>query len=195
MLKSLPSIERERINIERHYNLSENIYLLLMTKRTEAGIIAAGNVSDAKIVEPAIIQSGVLVSPNKTQNNLFAFLIGIFLPLSVFTLIELFYTKITGSIDIINNTKIPYLGFIVKNNTGFDMIVNEKPKSRISESIRSIKSNIEFILPKNDYIKSGKTILFTYRFTNKWRGKTFCFKIMRKILQPLMLFQEKKQLL
>ena len=44
-----------------------------MTKRTEAGIIAAGNVSDAKIVEPAIIQSGVLVSPNKTQNNLFAF--------------------------------------------------------------------------------------------------------------------------
>tara|TARA_B100000963_G_scaffold126983_1_gene110820 strand:- start:5685 stop:8006 length:2322 start_codon:yes stop_codon:yes gene_type:complete len=171
MLKSLPSIERERINIERHYNLSENIYLLLMTKRTEAGIIAAGNVSDAKIVEPAIIQSGVLVSPNKTQNNLFAFLIGIFLPLTVFTLIELFYTKITGSIDIINNTRIPYLGFIVKNNTGFDMIVNEKPKSRISESIRSIKSNIEFILPKNDL---GKTILFTSSISGE--GKTFCAK-------------------
>ena len=171
MLKSLPSVERERINIERHYNLSENIYLLLMTKRTEAGIIGAGNVSDAKIVEPAIIQSGILVSPNRRQNNLFAFLIGVFFPLTVFTLIELFYTKITGSIDIINNTKIPYLGFIIKNNTGFDMIVNEKPKSRISESIRSIKSNIEFILPKNDL---GKTILFTSSISGE--GKTFCAK-------------------
>ena len=66
MLKSLPSIEK-KINIERHYNLSENIYLLLMTKRTEAAFIAAGNVSDAKIVEPAIIQSGVLVSPIKLK--------------------------------------------------------------------------------------------------------------------------------
>ena len=70
MLKSLPSVERELVNIERHYDLSENIYMLLMTKRTEAGILSAGNVSDAKIVEPAIIQSGVLVSPNKSQNNL-----------------------------------------------------------------------------------------------------------------------------
>ena len=51
------------------------------------------------------------------------------------------------------------------------MIVNEKPKSRISESIRSIKSNIEFILPKNDL---GKTILFTSSISGE--GKTFCAK-------------------
>ena len=62
------------------------------------------------------------------------------------------------------------------------MIVNEKPKSRISKSIRIIKSNIEFIFTKNDL---GKTILFTSSMMAK--GKTF----VRKILQPLMLFQEK----
>ena len=33
MLKTLPSVERELINIKRHYDLSENIYLLLMTKK------------------------------------------------------------------------------------------------------------------------------------------------------------------
>ena len=96
MLKSLPSVERELINIERHYDLSENIYLLLMTKRTEAGVLSAGNVSDAKVVEPAIIQSGVLVSPNKTQNNLIALLIGIFLPLTVLTLLSYFTLKSRG---------------------------------------------------------------------------------------------------
>ena len=171
MLKSLPSVERELINIERHYDLSENIYLLLMTKRTEAGVLSAGNVSDAKVVEPAIIQSGVLVSPNKTQNNLIALLIGIFLPLTVLTLIELFYTKITGPGDIENNSSIPYLGYVASNNTGFDLIVNEKPKSRVTESFRNIKSNIEFILPKN---KLGKTILFTSSISGE--GKTICSK-------------------
>ena len=75
-----------------------------MTKRTEAGILSAGNIVDAKVVEPAIIQSGVLISPNKTQNNLIALLLGIFLPLTVLTLFELFYTKITGPSDIENNS-------------------------------------------------------------------------------------------
>ena len=169
MLKTLPSVERELINIERHYDLSENIYLLLMTKRTEAGILSAGNVSDAKVVEPAIIQSGVLVSPNKSQNNILALLIGIFLPFTVFTLIELFYTKITGPGDIEKNSNIPYLGYIASNNTGFDLIVNEKPKSRITESFRNIRSNIEFILPKH---KKAKTMLFTSSISGE--GKTFC---------------------
>ncbi len=169
MLKSLPSVERELINIKRHYDLSENIYLLLMTKRTEAGILSAGNISDAKVVEPAITQSGVLISPNKTQNNLIALLIGIFLPFTVFTIIELFYTKISDSSYIENNSNIPYLGFVSSNVTGFQMIVNEKPKSRISESFRSIKSNIEFIIPKQN---KAKSLLFTSSISGE--GKTFC---------------------
>ena len=98
-------------------------------------------------------------------------MIGIFLPLTVLTLIELFYTKITGPGDIENNSSIPYLGYVASNNTGFDLIVNEKPKSRVTESFRNIKSNIEFILPKN---KLGKTILFTSSISGE--GKTICSK-------------------
>ena len=52
-----------------------------MTKKTEAGILSAGNVPDAKIIEPAIIQSGVIVSPNRSQNNIFAFLLEYSYPL------------------------------------------------------------------------------------------------------------------
>ena len=130
MLKSLPSVERELVNIERHYELSENIYLLLMTKRTEAGILSAGNVSNIKIVEPAIIQSGILISPNKKQNKILALLLGIFLPITVFTLIELFYTKISEPIEIEKNSRIPYLGYITTNKECFDLIVNQKLKNQ-----------------------------------------------------------------
>ena len=176
MLKTLPSVERELINIKRHYDLSENIYLLLMTKKTEAGILSAGNVPDAKIIEPAIIQSGVIVSPNRSQNNIFAFFIGIFLPLTVLTIIELLKNKITSPLEIEKKSKIPYLGFISRNNSGFDMIVNEKPKSRIAESFRNIRSNIEFIIPKNNY---GKIILLTSSISGE--GKTFCAKNLASI--------------
>jgi len=171
MLKTLPSVERELVNIKRHYDLSENIYLLLMTKKTEAGILSAGNVSDAKIIEPAIIQSGIVVSPNRSQNNLFAFFVGIFLPLTVLTIIELLNNKITSPLEIEKKSSIPYLGFITCNNSGFDLIVNEKPKSRIAESFRNIRSNIEFIIPRNN---NGKVILLTSSISGE--GKTFCAK-------------------
>ena len=171
MLKSLPSVERELVNIERHYELSENIYLLLMTKRTEAGILSAGNVSNIKIVEPAIIQSGILISPNKKQNKILALLLGIFLPITVFTLIELFYTKISEPIEIEKNSRIPYLGYITTNKECFDLIVNQKLKSRITESFRNVKSNIEFLLSET---KSAKTLLFTSSVSGE--GKTFCAK-------------------
>ena len=47
-LNSLPQVERELININRVYDLSENIYLFLMQKRAEAGISGASNIPDAK---------------------------------------------------------------------------------------------------------------------------------------------------
>ena len=171
MLKTLPSVERELINIKRHYDLSENIYLLLMTKKTEAGILSAGNVPDAKIIEPAIVQSGIIVSPNKSQNNLFAFFIGILFPLLIFIIKELLNNKIVSPLEIESKTKIPYLGFVSTSNSGFEMIVNEKPKSRIAESFRNIRSNIEFIVPKDN---CGKVILVTSSISGE--GKTFCVK-------------------
>ena len=68
-------------------------------------------------------------------------------------------------------TQIPFLGYIVSNSTGFDLIVQKKPKSIIAESFRNIRSNIEFILPKHE---DGKVILFTSSISGE--GKTFCVK-------------------
>ena len=51
------------------------------------------------------------------------------------------------------------------------MIVNEKPKSRIAESFRNIRSNIEFIVTKDN---CGKVILVTSSISGE--GKTFCAK-------------------
>ncbi|MGC6490310.1 MAG: polysaccharide biosynthesis tyrosine autokinase [Flavobacteriales bacterium] len=171
LLSSLPSVERKLVNIKRHYDLSESVYLLLLTKRTEAGIIAAGNVSDASIVEPSISQSAILIAPNSSQNIVLAIILGLFTPLTVFTLLQVFYSKISNPSEVQQFSNIPYLGHVANNISGYDLIVNDRPKSMIAESFRNVKSNIEFILPKT---KEGKVLLFTSSISGE--GKTFCAK-------------------
>ncbi len=171
-LNSLPKVERELININRVYDLSESIYLFLMQKRAEAGISGASNIPDAKIIEPALIETSKLTYPNTSTNYLFGTLIGLILPLLVFTIKELLNDKIISKNDVEKLTSIPFLGFVGKNHSGNELIVNHRPKSAISESFRSIRSNIEFFLDKEK--KDGKSIVFTSSISGE--GKTFCAK-------------------
>ena len=169
LLNFIPSAERQLVNIERNYELSERIYLELMSKRMEAAITAAGHVSDAKIVEPAIVQTGILISPNKKQNLLIAFIVGLLIPLLITIINQLLNNTIVSSYDIKNNSKIPFVGYIFRNHTGFNIIVEKKPKSKISESFRNVRSNLEFLISKNE---GSKTLLFTSSISGE--GKTFC---------------------
>ena len=147
-LNSLPQVERELININRVYDLSENIYLFLMQKRAEAGISGASNIPDAKIIEPAMVETSSLTYPNTRSNYLFGILIGLILPLLIITIRELLNDKIISKNDIEQLTSIPFLGFVGKNHSGKELIANHRPKSSIAESFRAVRSNIEFFLDK-----------------------------------------------
>lgn len=169
MLSIIPKTERQLINIERHYELSESIYLQLMNKRIEASIKAAGHVPDAKVIESAIVQSGTLIAPNKKQNLIISLLFGLLFPLSIVIFRQLFNNKIFDTDDVKNKSNIPFMGIVSRNHSGFSLIIDKKPKSRISESFRNVRSNIEFIISKT---KSSKVILFTSSISGE--GKTFC---------------------
>ena len=93
-LNTLPQVERELININRVYDLSENIYLFLMQKRAEAGISGASNIPDAKIIEPAMVETSYLTYPNTRSNYAFGILIGLILPLIIITIKDLLNDKI-----------------------------------------------------------------------------------------------------
>ena len=169
LLNFIPNAERQLVNIERNYELSERIYLELMSKRMEAAITAAGHVSDAKIVEPAIVQTGILISPNKKQNLLIALIVGLLIPFLITIVKQLLNNTIVSSYDIKNNSKIPFVGHIFRNHTGFNIIVEKKPKSKITESFRNVRSNLEFLISKNE---GSKILLFTSSISGE--GKTFC---------------------
>lgn len=170
MLSSLPLVERQLINIERHYKLSESIYLFLLEKRTETGILWASNVSDARVLEASMLQNAKLVSPNRKQNYFIGIFLGFFIPIIFFSLKYSFNTDITSFQDIKDNTDIPFAGSVGRNFSGSELVVMDKPKSTITEGFRNIRSNVEFLVDQN--LNLAKVILLTSSISGE--GKTFC---------------------
>ena len=78
-LNNIPQVERELLSIERLQSISENIYIFLLKKRAEAKITSSSNVSDSKVLEPAIYNVKNPVFPNKNKNYLFAIILGFLL--------------------------------------------------------------------------------------------------------------------
>jgi capsular exopolysaccharide synthesis family protein len=164
---SLPQTEQGLIRIQREFVLTENIYNYLMERRAEAAISKASNEANNKIVEPA--NGGYQISPTPLKNYLTAFLIGLFLPISFVVVRELFRTKIEDVYFLENKLKIPLLGTVLLNKKHLsDLVVFDHKKSGISESFRSLRANMKFILPKD------KQLTFLVTSTISGEGKTFC---------------------
>ncbi|MEQ8924238.1 MAG: polysaccharide biosynthesis tyrosine autokinase, partial [Fulvivirga sp.] len=164
-LAKLPKAEREYISLNRLFKLSENLYLILMEKKAEASITQASNTSDIVIVNPPSI--GGPITPKTRQNYLLAILAGIGIPIGLIVLVDLLNDKIKFKEDIEKHTSIPFMGVIGHNQKDQNLIVEAAPRSAISESFRSVRSNLNFFTSD---IKN-KVILITSALSGE--GKTF----------------------
>ncbi|MCB0490727.1 MAG: AAA family ATPase, partial [Cyclobacteriaceae bacterium] len=166
-LAQLPQSERELINIKRNYSIRENLYLFLMQKRAEAGISRASTTSDVLVVNPPN-RSGGPITPKPTQNYAIAFGGGLLFPFIFFFLAEFLNDKIQSKEDIEQFTHIPLIGGIGHSPTDqSNLVVFEKPKSSIGESLRALRSNLNYFTQGKD----KKIILITSSIGGE--GKTF----------------------
>lgn len=162
-LDRLPSAERKLVNIRRIYTLNENLYMLLMEKKVEAGITANSNVSDYKVVESAMV-AGPPVGIPKRLLVFIALIAGIGLPLGFFFLQILLSNKIQSREDIELYTDHPILGSIVHA----DQESMQNPRSLLYECFRHIRANLMYLTPKQD----AKIIMVTSSTSGE--GKSFC---------------------
>jgi tyrosine-protein kinase Etk/Wzc len=167
-LKSLPFTERQLINIQREFNINNQIYTFLLEKRAEAGIAQASNSPDHYILDMARPENARKIKPDTSSNYSTALLLGILLPLVLIILIEYSNDKVVVKRDIENNTEVPIAGYIGHNGSSSDIPVFENPKSALSESFRSLRTNLKYILPKE---LGSKVISITSSISQE--GKTF----------------------
>ena len=103
------------------------------------------------------------------MNYVIALVLGLLLPMLLITALFLLNTNITDPKDITFLSRIPLLGVIGKSNEV--LAVFKRSKSPVSESFRSMRSNLEFIYKKQDIISTARTLLVTSSVSGE--GKSF----------------------
>lgn len=167
-LKRQPVNERLLLNIKRKFTLNDNIYTYLLEKRAEAGIKKASILSDAKVLDAAGLSGITKLYPKTKQNLVVGVFIGIMIPVLLIFLFDYMNVRIVDRKEVEENTNVPILGGIGHNTSQQEHVVINKPRSSISESFRSLKTNIQFVLGNH----RNSIILITSGVSGE--GKTFC---------------------
>ncbi len=170
-LTGLPAQTLQYARLERDLKLNEKLYLTMKQKYEESRITEAGQMGKVRILDPALISQKV--KPNKKMN----LLMGVFLGLGLgvgYALIREFLDHTVKAVEHLERKGLTILGIIPdmegtstkkaikkiaspsKGGTNFKrrLITYEDPKSPISESYRSLRTNISYASTMDKKIKS-----------------------------------------
>lgn len=169
---TVPANELEYARLQRVLSIDEKFFTLLMEKRTEYSISEAGFVPQHTILDKANTPTSPM-SPNRNLILITGVLLGVVISL-VLLIIRYIFKNTISTIDEINRyikSSVGFLGNIPIYHNKIpvsQLVINREPKSVISESFRSVRSNLQFITSNNQ----KKTIAVTSTISGE--GKTFC---------------------
>jgi capsular exopolysaccharide synthesis family protein len=178
-LNRLPGTEKRLINIQRKFDLNNTVYTYMLEKRSEAGIARASNVSGNRIIDRAEPFNVSLVSPRTRRNYMLALILGLIIPGLYIFLVDQFHNKIIDRKDIEQGTTVPVIGFIGHNASKSEFPVVEKPGSSLSESFRSVRTNLKY------YLNGEKKGVISVTSTISGEGKTFVSLNLAAVLSML----------
>jgi len=166
-IRKLPKTEQMLSDIQRKFDMTDEMHTHLLEKRANAQLAQAANMPDNEIIEYA--SAGGKVKPDKKRSIIIVILLGIFFPSVIIFLIIFLNSKVQDKDDL-ENIKTPIIGSIPlqKRNkkTGLEIISNSR--SAIAEAYRSIRTTLEFYPTE----ENCKTILVTSSIPGE--GKSFC---------------------
>jgi len=146
-LSRMPKNEQKLNNMKRNFDLNNELYTFLLKKRAEAAIAKASNVSDSQIIDPARLATIVKIKPKLAINLLIGMFLGLGLPFLLIILKEFFNDNIQSKEELVKKTQLPILGTIAHNRYANNLPVFHQPRSAISESFRTLRTNLNYVLP------------------------------------------------
>ena len=169
-LKQMPARETEWARLQRPFEMYDRSYRELINKRLDFNIAKAGTTADFQILQPASLPAAP-IKPDKLMVYAIGLASGLFLGIGLIAARYLMHNTITNLGEVERNTKAPVLGVVPRYTKEklpvSKLIVDRNPKSAISESIRSIRTNLDFI----SSVKKNRLISITSTVSGE--GKTF----------------------
>jgi capsular exopolysaccharide synthesis family protein len=160
-LTNLPNQTLQYARLERDLKLNENLYLTMKKKYEESRITEAGQIGKVRILDPALV--ALKVKPNKMTNLLVGLILGLGSGFA-YAFVREFMDNTVKAVEQLERKGLAVLGIIpdmhhqsgglIKNQStspskgGTDfrrrLITYEDPKSPVSESYRSLRTNITY---------------------------------------------------
>lgn len=175
-IASNPSQAKYLLSVERQQKVKESLYLFLLQKREDNELSQAFTAYNTRIVNrPGA--AGVPVLPNRRNILMIAFLLGLVIPFGVTYVREISNTKVRGRKDL-ENLSLPFMGEIPlapdadrskSPNSDNAIAVHEGHRDVINEAFRVLRTNLEFLRPKD---LSGAYVLAMTSF-NPHSGKSY----------------------
>lgn len=165
----IPGQQAESTRLNRIYGVNEKFYSLLLEKKAEFSITKAGYVPQHVIFEEAKPNKPP-VSPKKNLVISACLAAGFLLGFLLILIKYLLYNEINSLEEVGHYTDAALLGIVPKYKRDIpisQLLVDKNPKSIISESFRSIRTNLQFI----SYTEGAKLVAVTSTISGE--GKTF----------------------
>jgi len=157
--------------LKRAYDIYENTYNIMLTKIVEINLTKAGTIANFQILANPN-RGGTALYPIPLTIYSFAILIGMLASVG-FVIVRYFMQNTVNNLRELDRlTKLPVLGIIPEYNKHrmdySQLVVNLNPKSSISESYRTIRTNLDYI-----NTNAGNKKIISITSTISGEGKTF----------------------
>ena len=148
-LNTLPANERVYGELERTFAVNEKIYLYLLEKQSEVGIVKASTVSQNIILDRAFFPEEP-IKPKRKLIVLVGMILGFIVGIALAFLRVFLDDCVKNEDDIAHGTAVTLLGsipFMQDDSNG--LTVFSSPKSAVSEAFRNLRTNLQF-MPKEE---------------------------------------------
>ncbi|HOS47144.1 MAG TPA: polysaccharide biosynthesis tyrosine autokinase [Bacteroidia bacterium] len=165
----IPAQQAEYGRLVRLFNINEKFYSLLLEKKAEFSITRAGYVPKHIVLQEGVFNTPP-VSPNRALIISVCLMLGFIASFILIITRYLLYNEINALEEIGQYTEAALLGIVPKYKREIpvsQLLVDKNPKSVISESFRSIRTNLQFISNED----TPKIIAVTSTISGE--GKTF----------------------
>ena len=145
-LNNMPEQEQQLINIQRQYELTNEIYTYLLQRRAELEISLAAAIVDIQVIDPAQFERLIPLNKSPMLILLIGAFLGLLLPGVLILLVDLLDNSIHLQEDIEKLTPLPILGNVLHSTDKSELVVIHHPRAPITESYRTIRTNLQFKL-------------------------------------------------
>lgn len=165
-IRSIPTTERELLEIERRFRIQESLYVYLLEKRAELAISLAATESDTRVVDqPHVLPGPIAPVPQRAYS--IALILGLLIPVVIIFLREKLNDRVMDLGVIKRLTQVPIIGTVSFSREVSPLVASKKPRSSIAEEYRNIRTNLSFFPTK------GQTGIYLVTSSIGTEGKTF----------------------